>query len=278
MFRDEFFLLIRRNLAIDIFLPYLYKNIVFSMEPPMPSPFRYSLLLACAATMLAMTGCVNQAATGKPLAALDYQHIAPLYVSAGQVDVINHYHPTPESDHAASAFPTRPEDALNHYAENRLKAKGYEGTLKFTIDNAAVKHSEVQPDNSVLKWAGAGIQDRYDVDLGITLARVEADGHQSGEASVQLTRFITVPQSYSIAKRETTLREFTQKMVESVDGMVTSALQDKMHMTVSDDGGAPVTAHSDNDGSVVTSPSAPSSTSPTLPVPTVHPEALPPPW
>jgi hypothetical protein len=228
-----------------------------------------SLLLASAVAVLGLTGCLNEMTMGKPLPKLDYQHIAPLYIGMGQVDIVNHFHPTAESDKAASAFPTRPENALNHYAENRLKAKGYEGTLQFIIEDASVRHSIAPPDSKVLQMVNVGNQDRYDVSVKITLARIEGNGFQSGNAVIQLNRYVTVPKTDSIAKREKTLKDFVQGMVEEIDGMVATALQDRMHLLLTDNG-APVagTVNSNQPGPAV----------PSLPVPSVHPEALPPPW
>jgi hypothetical protein len=234
----------------------------------------HKIFLAASSALILMGGCAYEGPSGKPLPPLDYQNMAPLYVSVGQVDIVNHFHPTPDSNRAAAAFPTRPEDAINHYAENRLKAKGYEGTLRFIIEDATVKHSVLQPDNSVMQWAGAGVQDRYDVSLRLSLQRIQAGGQPDADATVELTRFITVPKGASIAKRQTILRDFTAKMVSEVDGMVTTALTDRMHLTVEGgDAPPPPGVHEDNDGTVTAGPAVPS-----LPVPTVHPEALPPPW
>lgn len=236
--------------------------------------FARTLKIAMVSTAMLLSGCINDV-VHKPVAALDYKHIAPLYVSAGQVEVVNRYQPSVESDKAASAFPTRPEDALNHYAENRLKSKGYEGTLKFVIADASVRQSVAQPDSTVMKWTGTGTQDRYDISIKINLIKTEGDGRESSHASIADSRFITIPRSYSIAKKQTTLRDFMEKLVGEVDGMVTSALQDQMHMTVTDGGGAtaagPATA--DNDGTVSDGPAVPAA-----PVSSVKPEALPPPW
>jgi hypothetical protein len=231
-------------------------------------------MLASAVALLGLTGCINEMTMGKPLPKLDYQHIAPLYVQMGQVDIVNHFHPTPESDKAASAFPTRPENALNHYAENRLKAKGYEGTLQFIIEDASVRQSIEPPDSKVLKWANVGNLDRFDVSIKITLARIEGNGRQSGNAVIQLNRYITVPKTDSIAKRNKSLKDFTQGLVEEIDGMVATALQDRMHLLVSDNGTMPMgVTGQDNGNGVQPGPAVPS-----LPVPNVHPEALPPPW
>jgi hypothetical protein len=141
----------------------------------MRSPFRRSvLLLVCATAALALSGCINEMTLGKPLPKMDYQHILPVYVATGAVDVVNQFHPTAEDDQAASAFPTRPENALNHYAENRLKANGYEGTLQFVIEDASVKHSIAPPDNKVLQFVNIGNQDRYDVSVKVKLIQPTA--------------------------------------------------------------------------------------------------------
>ena len=235
--------------------------------------FTRVLKIAMLSGVLLLTGCLNDVVR-KPVAVLDYKHISPLYLSVGQVDIVNRYQPSSDSDKAASTFPTRPEDALNHYAENRLKSKGYEGTLKFVIDDASVKQSIAPPDSAVMKWTGTGTQDRYDISIKITLAKTEGDGRESGHAAIADSRFITIPRGYSIAKKQATIRTFMEKVIGEVDGMVTSALQDQLHMTLTDNGNSPVGHPAvDNDGMASDGPAVPAA-----PVSSVKPEALPPPW
>ena len=234
--------------------------------------------LVPALALVMMSGCINEVVY-KPVTTLDYKHIAPVYVSAGRVEIVNQYHPSMASDKAASTFPTRPEDSLNHYAENRLKSKGYEGVLKFIIKDATVTESVAQPDSAVMKWAGTGIQDRFDVSLKVTLSKLEGNGHESSHADITVTRFITVPRGYSIAKKQATMRDFMERIITEVDGMVTSALQGQMHMTITDGGGAVAPAPDSGDqqnsanSGVSDGPAVPAA-----PVSSVKPEALPPPW
>ncbi len=246
-----------------------YPCLVHLPEFFMNSSFRRTLMIA---TVITLGACAYNGG-GKPLPQLDYQNIAPLNVSVGSVDVSTTYVPSVESSQAAAAFTTPPDVALRRYAESRLKAKGYEGSLKVVIQEASVRHSVTEADNSAMKWAGVGKQDRYDLKIRIGLTDIEPDGRQPKESSIELTRFITVPQSFSIAKRETTLRDFMQTVVREVDTMVTTALQDRMHMTVSAPG--PVSPGQQGMGSPTISP-APSA--PAQRVPIVQPEPLPPPW
>lgn len=237
---------------------------------------RKILIAASAAVLLSvMPGCAYDG-VGKQLPQLDYQNIRPLYISAGAVDVITQFRPTIESSKAAGAFTTRPEDAINRYAVQRLKAQGGEGTLRFTIEDSTVRHTVVDPDNSVMKWAELGKQDRYDLKIRVGLAKLEGDGRKSANAVLEMDRFITVPQSVSIAKREATLRDFLQKVVGELDVMVTTALQDRLSMTVNGEG-QPV--HEDNyPASAPAAEPSPGPAVPSLPVSKVKPEPLPPPW
>jgi hypothetical protein len=235
---------------------------------------RKILISARAQVLLATKPACTYDGAGRQLPQLDYQNISALYVSAGSVDVITQFRPTLESSKAAAAFTTRPEDALNRYAVQRLKAQGGEGTLRFTIEDATVKHAVVDPDNSVMKWADVGKQDRYDLNIRVGLSKIEGDNRKSANAVLEMERFITVPQSFSIAKREKTLRDFMQKVVGEMDGMVTTALRDRLSLAVSGEApmnmpAQPAPYGTENN----TGPSVPS-----LPVSTVKPEPLPPPW
>ncbi len=222
------------------------------------------------ASVAVLTGCYGGG--GKPLPQLDYQNISPLYVSAGSVDVSTTYVPSVESSQAAQAFTTPPDVALRRYAESRLKSQGYEGALKFVIQEASVRHSVADADNSAMKWAGVGKHDRYDLKIRINMSLVTPDGQQPKSANIEVTRFISVPQSYSIAKREKTLRDFMQRLIGEVDNMVTSALQDRMHVAVS----AASIPGAASGGSLPTISPAPSA--PAVRPPVVQPEPLPPPW
>lgn len=223
------------------------------------------LLGSAVALTTALPGCAYQ---GQKLAQLDYQNIAPLSVSVSKVDVQSVFLPSVETSEALKDFTTPPDVALRRYAENRLKARGYEDVLKFTVKDGTVRHSVVDSDSAVAQWAKVGKQDRYDLSIRVDMTLVAADGSKPKDASIELNRYITVPQSYSIARREKLLHDFMQELITEIDKMVTTTLRDRMQLTVSSGDSGPM-QNNDND-------TVPQGTSQR--VPSVQLETLPPPW
>jgi hypothetical protein len=96
-------------------------------------------------------------------------------------------------------------------------------------------------------------------------------------AQINLNRYITVPKTDSIAKRGRIMKDFMQGMIEEMDTMVMSALDGRMHLlSAQNDASDLGNGHQDNQNAPVGA-AAPAS-APALPVPSVHPQALPPPW
>ena len=189
-------------------------------------------LLSSAAVMvvtalLLLPGCSTQTVSGKPLAELTFSNVQPLYVSAQDVDVINNYNPSADTLDVSSRLPTPPDIAVRRWAERRLQPHSGTGTLKFVIDSATVHQVDSGAKTTMERWTGQGAHIRYDAAVKISLHKETDARIGRAEHSMTVTRSVTIPAAWSIAKREAELQTFMEMLVADIDKTVTATLQNE---------------------------------------------------
>lgn len=188
------------------------------------------LMIGVATSGMLMGAACAPTADGRAPAPLAFTHMAPFQVNAGHVEVINRYDHTINPQDISASLPTPPDVALTRYARSRLQAQGFEGTLQFIIEDASVTSQIEEPESAMLGWMRMGVQDRYDALVNLRLIMVGADGRERSEGTVRLRRYITVPQSHSIARREQALSDMVRELMDDVDDAVTGTLRNQMRL------------------------------------------------
>lgn len=170
-------------------------------------------------------GCTfSSSVEGKPLPNLTFEHIAPLQVNVRDIEIINLYDPKKDSKDISSTFPTPPDIAVKRYAENRLQANGKRGALKFIIEDSYIHHRYIESEGIVSKWLKLEGKDRYDVTMDIRFYIEYPDGRQSPHSVLKTERYISIPESVSIAEREFEQLGFIERLTEDIDQVVTNGL------------------------------------------------------
>ena len=183
-----------------------------------------SLLMGCVVVAgFAVAGCTSNV-SGKKLPELTFENVQPLYISAGRVQIANNYHPAVDDKDVSSRLPTRPDVAVQRWAERRLKTANGVGVMNFTIDSARVYEEHFGPANTVEKWTGQGSHTKYDAELKLSFSKQSDSRMNETRHGMTVTRSITVPDAWPIAKREEELQKFVETLVGDVDMTVTGTL------------------------------------------------------
>jgi hypothetical protein len=188
-------------------------------------PFRSRLLSAAALALLALGGCTSSAVDGRPLAELSFTDMPPVYVSAADIHVTDNYVPAADPQDVSSRLPTPPDIAVRRYAETRLRPGGGVGVLNLVIENSTVHAQPVAADTTIERWTGTGTSTQYDATLRVSFSKQSDTRQAETSHAVDVSRSVTIPDSYSIAEREETLQAFTRNIVTDVDKAVVTALQ-----------------------------------------------------
>lgn len=181
-------------------------------------------------------GCTfSSSIEGKPLPDLTFEHIAPLPVNVQDIEIVNSYDPAKDSKDISSTFPTPPDIAMERYAENRLKAKGQGGTLRFIIENSYIHRRYIEADSVVSKWMRLDGKDRYDVTMDITLYVIYPDGRRGPRSVLKMERYISIPESVSLAERELEQLRFIELLAEDIDRAITQSLTGTLNVLNKED-------------------------------------------
>lgn len=181
---------------------------------------------------LMISGCTSKpSASVSALPSITFAHLETVPVSVSSIDVENLYNPSDDARDVSSTFPTPPDIALRRYAAQRLTAtEKMPGTLKFVIEDASVYRKVIKPESQFIEWTGFGDKDRYEVVMKIRLYTLMPSGQDSPHSILNMNKAITIPQSYSLAKKEQAQFEFLHSMMKDVDRAILKTLDEKMHL------------------------------------------------
>ena len=194
-------------------------------------------LLLLAGLLAACASSGHESSAGKPLPEMTFDHIVPLPLDVAKIDIENDYNPSADPKDVSSSLPTPPDILLRRYAEKKLSAAAKPGgsderTLKFIIEDAHVYQQTIAPDNKMLKWLHMGGKERYDVFMRVRMYTVDAGGHQSTHSILNFTRYIAIPQNYSLAEKELEQFGFLEMLMKDADKAIEETLRDKMGLTL----------------------------------------------
>lgn len=203
-------------------------------------PFMYSAFLFL--TVCGVSACSTAIpADTRPQQELSFTQITPYHVQAARIDIESTYVPGSDPKDVASDFPVAPDVAVRRYAENRLQVAGTSGGLKFIIEDARIHYNQIEQENKIVNWMGAGKQDQYELFMRLNIYYTNDVGLQEGrQGTFNFNRTLTMPSSVSMAEREERQLMFMEQLMKDVDVAVTKALTEKFSML--DDNSVPLSS------------------------------------
>lgn len=180
-----------------------------------------SLLTFAAVAVLA--ACASH--QGMPAPQLTFANYQTVMLNAQSAAVDEQYLQPNDPQDVSGQFVIAPSEAVKRYAAKRYQAVG-SGTGIFTlvIEDARVHMRQLDENNKVLKWAGAGKEDEYHLYLQLKVITT-ADGMQGrSTTTIKMDRTLVMPSSVTLAEREMRQVQFLEKLMADVDVKISDAL------------------------------------------------------
>lgn len=188
---------------------------------------RYGRFAALAlAAGLALGACQAPPPAGD-FPALTFQHVQPVVLDVGLVQVEEVYRPPMGPPHVDHLAPTPPIEAVRHWAERRFQAAGDNGTLRVIIKDASIREVPLDTRSGVTGLLTREQAERYDGRLEVELVAEEPDSRFSVFTATTVQRSTTVPEGASIYEREKTLFSLVERMMQDLDGQVEASVGDR---------------------------------------------------
>lgn len=187
---------------------------------------RKARVLALAAAALAaagMAGCETTVPrSGFP--ELAYDHLAPLSLGVGRVDVVHEYRSPAELPNVEHLFPISPAETAERWARDRLRPVGGPGQVRATIVRASVVEVPLERRGGIRGTFTTEQSERYDAELEVRLD-LEAEG-ATASVSSRAERRRTVPENISLADREKVWFEMTEAMMNDINASLERQIRD----------------------------------------------------
>jgi hypothetical protein len=174
-------------------------------------------LLALALVALTFTACEDAPQVSAP-APITFSNRAPIRLNVAQVKVIDSYRSSMTMPYIEHTLPTSPATAIHQWAGQRLIAAGQAGTLEITIEDAAVKQTDLKLKDGIEGFFTDQQSERYDAHVRVTMKLY--DGVQTisiADADVDVSRMQTVNEKATVSQREKILNGMVQDIMLRFD-------------------------------------------------------------
>lgn len=134
-----------------------------------------------------------------------FQHLAPINLDVGSVQVESAYRPTDNPEDMGAEYPQAPVAAAAQWARDRLKAVGARGQANFTVVEAVATRTPLPRSTGLSAALKKDQSDRYDLAIEVRLEAFNPISGKSGTVSERVTRSQTVPEDLTLNQREVVL-------------------------------------------------------------------------
>ncbi len=129
----------------------------------------------------------------------------------------NEFKPTFQEPNIEHLMPVPPATVMQHWAEQRLEARGVNNVAKFTIVDAQVKATPLKVDTGITGAFKLQQAVRYDASVAGMLEIVDDRGFRRAFASARVSRSRTLPEDASLNEREKVWFELTEALMRDFD-------------------------------------------------------------
>jgi hypothetical protein len=172
------------------------------------------LALAAALAAAGMAGC-DTTVPRAHFPELAYDHLAPMSLAVGQVEVVQEYRPPAAPPNVEHLFPIPPAETAERWVRDRVKAVGGPGQVRAVIVTASVVEVPLERRGGIRGAFTTEQSERYDAELEVRLD-LESGG-ATASVSSRAERRRTVPENISLADREKVWFEMTEAMMNDIN-------------------------------------------------------------
>ena len=166
-----------------------------------------------AAAVLLLAACETP-----PRAAIPQQSFVdrpPIAIDVAQIRIVDAYQPAMTPPHVEHLMAQAPADILRLWGQQRLQAAGSAGELLVVIEEASIVEEALASSPGLTGLFSNEATDRYAAHFVLRVDAVRAAWQGSAEASAR--RSITVLENATLAEREGTLFNLTERTVRDLD-------------------------------------------------------------
>ena len=192
----------------------------------------FSCLSCCVFVISVLSACESSAVKEKvQLPTQTFDHFSTQRILAHKIEILDNY--SPQNGDVANQLPMSPSNALKAYIEKRFNPVAPNGQLLITIQDASVMKSIIESDNM---WDVFDLtrKEEYtaNVDLLITLTRYTSTSSERRSAKVFAQRILTLPESYSIAKKEDLQFKMIENLIDELDPVIQESFKNTFHILI----------------------------------------------
>lgn len=176
---------------------------------------KIQLALGALVLSLPLLSCAS-VGDGKPLAQQSFSHLEPIRVRVSALEVVNAAAADPGNTLPAE-FSTAVDEVAERYLRRRFMPMGGAGTLVATIEDLRISQGQKSSDFSVARFLDLGASDEYQVLMKLRLEHRTPNGAVPYGNMVTAQRRFTIPQQYSVARREAAQQKEVERLFQDLD-------------------------------------------------------------
>lgn len=191
------------------------------------SVLRRSVLGAMMVAALAACSTSQPPVTARPV---DFSSYAPILLSVASVNVVD----AARIPAGQAAAPVSPSQAVQLWAQQRLRAAGTGGSARVTIKDASLVAVPLQKATGGIKGYFTNDQAmRYDGRIEVEIsAEVSGAATHRGSTKAFVTRSTTTAENITPANRDATLQELVSRMMDDLNARLDGGIRKDLSFAV----------------------------------------------
>ncbi|HPD83280.1 MAG: hypothetical protein R3D88_07080 [Alphaproteobacteria bacterium] len=161
---------------------------------------------------------------GKPLPDLTYDYLIPYSPYNGSVIIRQSAVLDPRTKQASQGFIKAPDKLIQRYAKQRFVTQDNHPELpvRSIFDVQRLSFYKKSDEENIIGILSGAAADYYTLDLHITLSVVQSNGQLGRPYEIKLKRELLIPDNTSLAEKEILQFEFLEKVMTSIDEVITT--------------------------------------------------------
>lgn len=162
-----------------------------------------------------LAGACAQVPPPPVMAEITFAHLSPYNLAVGSVEVESQFTAPLTPPHAEHKVPQAPETVMRRWAADRLVAAGGEPFVRFVILDATVTEHALETDGTLTAVFTNEQALRYEAIAEGSVEVRSQTGAYLGNASVRVTRAVTIPENASLNEREKAQFDLVDRLMQN---------------------------------------------------------------
>ena len=173
---------------------------------------------------LVLAGCTKPSPAPR-YPELTFNHLPPIRLDAATLEIVDAFKSPFTAPNVEHLMPVSPAVAMRRWAQDRLTPVGKGGRIVFTIVDAGVIETALEPTPGVRGVVTKDQSERYDASLRVRISVDGGDNRRRGEVSADAMRSRTVIEGMSLNEREKIWFQMTESLVADMNGELEAAIR-----------------------------------------------------